>query len=430
MPRHTTLGTSNRGELTLSLEDRLRHIAIIGSTGAGKSTLLRHLINQDLHRGDGCILLDPMGDLSEAVLGDVPEARRNQVCYLNVADLEWPVGLNVLQDTSPDDRARVVDGVVNAMESIWFGSWGPRMEQILRHACSALIETPNGSLALLPRFLTDDAYRASIVARLTNHDTRLFFGRFDQWKVDYREIALDPVLNKVETFLSFPNVKRILAQRPSTLHLDYAIEHQRIVIVNLAMGTVGETAARLMGALILATVRAAAMARARIPPAERRPFHVYVDEAHSYGPASFSRLLSEIRQFRLSIAMSTQYLDGLSDSTRAALLGNAKTLAAFRCGPGDARILAQNFNRLHEEFNETALLELDDGEAFVAAPGREGIRVSIPPPAPIASSEQVKKQSRRHYGRPRASVERYIERQLGYHIAENDPARSRRPGRV
>jgi hypothetical protein len=390
-------------------------MAVVGGTGAGKSTLLRQIAAQDIARGDGVVLLDPMGDLSEAVLGDVPSYRWNHVCYLNCADFDFPVGLNVLEDTLPDDRARVVDGFVSAMRSIFFDSWGPRLEIILRHACTALVETRNGSLALLPRLLTDDEHRARIVAGLSNQDTRNFFGaRFEKWRDAFRDEAVDPVLNKVEAFLAFPSIKNILGQSPSTLDLQYAMEHQRVVIVNLAMGTVGETAARLMGALLLANVRAAAMARSRMPAESRSPFHLIVDEAHAFGPASIARLLQETRQFRLSITIATQFLDALAESTRAALLGNAKTLAVFRCNPGDALILARNFDRLHQDFNATALLELNDGEAMIAAAGHDVARVKIPAPGPLKSAEMVKRQSRRHYGRPRAAVEAYIERQVGY----------------
>jgi hypothetical protein len=413
---HTLLGTTSRDEeYSLSLDERVRHIAVIGATGAGKSTLLRYLAAQDIARGDGLLVLDPMGDLSEAILGDVPIWRHNHVCYLNLSDFDYPVGLNVLEDTEPDDRARIVDGAVTAMRSIFFESWGPRMELILRHACTALIETPNASLAMLPRLLTDDAYRGRVVERLTNGDTRNFFGaRFEKWRDTFREEAIDPVLNKVEAFLAFPSIKNILGQGRSTLHLAHAMQEGRIVIVNLATGTIGETGARLMGALVLAHLRAAAMARARIPIGERRPFHVIVDEAHSFGPASFARLLSEIRQFRVSIAMSTQYLDGLTGSTRAALLGNAKTLVAFRCNPGDADLLSRNFDRLHQEFNATALLELEDGEAMMVAASRDAARVSIPPPEPIRSADVVKRQSRRHYGVARREVEDKLRRALGY----------------
>lgn len=412
---HTILGTSSRSDLTLSLEDRVRHLAVVGATGSGKSNLLRHIARQDIGRGDGLLVLDPLGDLSAAILGDIPQWRWNHVCFLNAADFEQPVGLNVLEDTQPDDRARVVDGFVSAMRSVHYENWGPRLETILRHGSTALIET-GGSLVLMPQLLIDDEYRRAIVSKVTNHETREFFGkRFEKWRDTFRDEAIDPVLNKVEAFLAFPSVRMILGQT-STLDLQYAMNNERIVIVNLAMGVIGETASRLMGALILAHVRAAAMARASIPVEERKPFHLIADEVHSFGPASVARLLQETRQYRLSVTLATQFLDALAESTRSALLGNAKTLAAFRCGPGDAQVLAQHFARLHQAFNETALLELDDGEAVISAPGREATHVSVPPPQPIRSSEAVRKQSRRHYGRPRIEVERYIARKLGYSL--------------
>jgi len=416
MPPHTTLGITSSGEqLSLSLEERLRHIAVIGATGSGKSTLLRHVAAQDIARGDGVLLLDPHGDLAEAALSDVPPSRYNHVCYLNCADLQYPVGLNVLEDTTPDDRARAVDGLVSAMRSIWYESWGARMEIILRHASTALIETPNASLVLLPRLLTDDTFRARMVARVSNHETRTFFGaRFEKWRDTFRDEAIDPVLNKVEAFIAFPSIKNILGQARSSLELSYAMQHGRIVIANLATGSVGETAARLFGALLLAHLRAAAMARASILPGERRPFHLIADEAHSFGPASIARLLSETRKFSLSIILVTQFLDALTDSTRAALLGNAATLAVFRSNPSDAAILARSFDRPHQSFNPYALQVLEDGHAMVSAPGGEPALVSIPPPQEIGSTEAVKRQSRRHYGRARADVERKIARALGF----------------
>jgi energy-coupling factor transporter ATP-binding protein EcfA2 len=416
MERHTTLGRTTGGNpLSLSLQDRLRHMAIIGATGSGKSTLLRHIAAQDIERGDGLLLLDPHGDLADAVLGDVPPSRHNHVCYLNLADLAYPVGLNVLEDPAPDDRARAVDGVVSAMRSIWFDSWGPRMELILRHACTALVETQNASLILLPRLLTDDAFRTRVVDRISNHEARAFFGmRFEKWRDTFRDEAIDPVLNKVEAFLAFPSIKNILGQGRSTLHLSHAMEHSRIVIANLATGVVGETAARLFGALLLANVRTAAMARASTPPSERRPFHLIADEAHSFGAASISQLLSETRKFGLSIVLVTQFLDALADTTRAALLGNAGTLVVYRCGPGDAQILSRYFGRPHQAFNAWALQSLEDGYAMISAPGNEPAMVEIEAPSPAASTEKVKRQSRRHYGRRRSEVEDKITRVLAY----------------
>lgn len=417
---HTTLGTTSAGgELGISLAQRLRHMAVIGATGSGKSTLLRHVLSQDIARGDGLLLLDPHGELCQAVAGDMPTWRHNHVCYLDCAEAEFPVGLNVLEDTGEDDRARAVDGLVSGMRSIWFESWGPRMEIILRHACTALIELPNASMVLIPRLLIDDEWRGRIVPRITNHDTRTFFSqRFENWRAAFRDEAIDPVLNKIESFLAFPTLKNILGQGRSTLSLTHAMNNRRIVLADLATGSLGESAARLMGALLLAHVRAAAMARARVPVAERVPFHLVIDEAHSFGPASIARLLAETRKYALSIILVTQFLDALSDAVRAAVLGNVATLAAFRSNPEDSALLARKFDRTHQHFNPTMLQELDDGEAYVVSTGLEPARIAVPAPASIRDSAIVRAQSRRHYGVARAAVEERLARALGYHATQ------------
>ena len=131
--------------------------------------------SQDIARGDGLLVIDPHGDFAEKALSLVPPSRNNQVCYFNLTDSAYPVGFNVLEDVTPDHRAVVADGVVAGMRAIWIDMWGPRLEQILRHSLAALIETPNASLVLLPRLLTDAPFRARIVSRVSSPLTRAFF---------------------------------------------------------------------------------------------------------------------------------------------------------------------------------------------------------------------------------------------------------------
>lgn len=193
METHTHIADVRAGvpPVCLSLDQRLRHLAALGGTGVGKSSLLRHLAAEDMARGDGLLLLDPHGDLAHDVLGDVPRWRRNQVCYLNLPDLDFPVALNVLDDPGLDERAAAVDAVVSAMRAIWAESWGPRMETILRHAAMALMAAPGASLVQLPRFLTDEAFRVHTLRHTTDPLTLTFFERrFDGW----REVALNDAI--------------------------------------------------------------------------------------------------------------------------------------------------------------------------------------------------------------------------------------------
>lgn len=410
MERHTIIGSTS--DLVLSAEERRQHIGIFGATGVGKSTLLRSIAAQDILRGDGLLLIDPHGTLAEDVIRHIPRARANHVAYLNPADLDFPIALNVLEDVHPDLRAAAVDALVSAMRGIWHDSWGPRLEIILRHAAMALIETPGASLAMLPRFLSDDAYRLRVTRRMRDPIARAFFGqRFNNWRDTFREEAIDPVLNKVEAFLSFPAIRNILGQSRSTLHFDHALCRSRIIIANLGKGLVGDSAAWLFGALLLARVQAAAMVRAGSP---RRDFHVIVDEAQNFGTHTIATLLSEARKFGISLTLATQYLAGLSEATRTALLGNVGTLVVYRVGSEDAAALAPQFDRMHSGFNPQALRELARSEAYARSPSRDTARVAVPQlPVPEGVPDLIKRQSRRHFGVSRPDVEKKLHRALG-----------------
>ena len=137
------IGARTSGVLVaLDAEERRRHLYIIGQTGTGKSTLILNLIQQDLVAGEGLALLDPHGDLAEAVLAHVPKARTNDLVYINPADVERPVGFNPLSHVTHDLKPIVADGVVSAFRHVWPDSWGPRLDYILTNAVRALLDVP------------------------------------------------------------------------------------------------------------------------------------------------------------------------------------------------------------------------------------------------------------------------------------------------
>ncbi len=414
---HTYIGTTGayQRNLYLSRLQRFEHVAVLGATGVGKSTFLRQIAEQDIARGDGVLYIDPHGEDAEALIDRIPSWRHNHVAYLNLGDLDHAIGLNVLEDVHPDDRARAADALVAGLRDIWASSWGARMETIFRHTALALIEAPRTSLVLLPRFLTDDEFRASILHHVRDPLTRSFFGqRFEAWRDAYRTEAIEPLLNKVDAFLSFGAVRNVLGQATSTLHFEHAMREGRIVICNLAKGIVGDTGAHLIGALLIARARTAAMARARQHPEDRRDFHILVDEAQNFATESIPSVLAETRKYRVSFTLATQFLAALPETARAALLGTVGTLAAFRVGPDDGRVLAPRFDRLHQEFNEAVFQELDRGEAFIRVAGDDLNRLCVPAPSRgLGSASSVRGQSRRHYGCARSVIEKNINRVLG-----------------
>src|SRR5258706_12754790 len=112
-------------------DDRRHHLYAIGKSGSGKTTLLRNMIIQDIEAGRGVGIIDPHGDLATDLLDHIPPSRIEDVAVFNPADMEHPVGLNLLGFTRPDERHLVASGVVSAFHGIWPEFWGPRLEYIL-----------------------------------------------------------------------------------------------------------------------------------------------------------------------------------------------------------------------------------------------------------------------------------------------------------
>ena len=406
---HTRLGLDTAGNpVSLTLSERLRQIAVLGKTGMGKSTLLRAIAAQDIARGDGVLLIDPHGTLAEECLALVPKERRNQVCFFDLSDTDYPVAFNLFADVHPADRELLAEGIVSAMFTIWGESWGPQLERILRNSVIVLLDSPGTSFLHIPRFLTDRALRERIVKRARNPVARGFFeNQFASWPQDFVETSISPVLNKVEAFTVNQKIRNVLGQERSKLHFEHALKHGRIVIAKLAKGAVGDKPAFLMGSLLLARAKAAIMARER-DPSDRLPFHIIIDEAQNFGAGVIANLLTDARKFSASIVVATQFLDRLHPEAKQAVLGSAETLVCFRLGPDDAAHLAPIFDRAQQHFNPYVLHNLELGQAWC----RGSYLYPEVAPQTYPDAENARRQSRRHYGRPREIVEREVARNL------------------
>jgi hypothetical protein len=404
---HTYLGNASSGSpLSLTLEERLRHIAVNGMTGYGKSTLMKNILAQDIARGDGVLLLDPVGALAEEVLELIPPWRHNHVCYFNIADRNFPLGFNIYADVPPERRSTLAEQVVSAFKSIWFDMWGPQLERLLRASSLALLDTPGTSMVDILRLYFDPQFRAQILARCRNPVAVFFFEReFASWSQDFTDRAVSPVLNKLEAFLAHDLIRNILGQPDSSLHMDRALKNNRIVIVNLARGAIGDAPAFLMGSLILARTEAAALTRDLTTAS---PFHIHIEEAPNFKSGVIGSMYREIRKFKVSLCLLSQYFAALDEATRAALSANSNTIVCFRLSPDDADDMARLFNREHQEFNPVALQNLNVGEAYF-----HGGRLLVDPDSyTFPRRAVVRKQSRRHYGRQREKVEPLITQKL------------------
>jgi hypothetical protein len=347
--------------VAVSVEDARHHLHVIGETGTGKSTLLANLVLQDVAAGRSTVVIDPKGDLAQAILERLPHDAAERTCVIDPDDRKRAVGLNVLEGDDPD---LVVDHIAAVFKRIYEPWWGPRTDDIMRAACLTLTQIPGATLAEVPLLLTHFEWRRAIQLHLTDVvGVSAFWKWYDRLPEPQRAQHTAPLLNKLRAFVLRGPVRAIVGQAESRLDIGGLLDSGGLVLVRIPKGTVGEETSRLLGAFVITRVWQACMKRAARAEADRPDTALYVDEMHNYLvlPRSFEDLLAEARGYRLSLVLAHQHMGQLPREMRDALGANARTKVVFTCSPEDAFTLARHFT---PELSEQDLSHLG---AFQAA---------------------------------------------------------------
>lgn len=344
----TILGnTDYRGEkITFGIkkEDKFRHMYIVGKTGTGKSVFLSNMIISDMKSGNGLCLLDPHGELVDSVLEHIPTNRINDVILFDVADADFPIGFNLLQANTEEEKNLVASGVVSTFNKLFENSWGPRLEYILRNVVISLVDYPNATLMHILRVLTDKTFREEVISCIKDPVVLKFWtSEFNKWNDKQRDEAISPITNKVGQFLSSKLVRNIFGQPRTKLNLRTAMDEGKIILVNLSKGRIGEDNANMIGSLLVTKFQIDAMSRADIPSHQRRDFYLYIDEFQNFASESFVTILSEARKYKLSLIVANQYTSQLLDTIKDAIFGNVGTTIAFTLGKDDADVITGQF---------------------------------------------------------------------------------------
>lgn len=419
---YCVLGTTTRGfelaaPVTLSLDDRRRHVHLIGKTGTGKTTLLRTLVYEDLAAGRNFAVLDPLGGLADAVIDAVPKARNDEVVYFNPADLEHPIAFNPLDGVPPDMRHLVADHVVSAFMHIWGASLEdtPRLVYVLYNGLRLLLDTPGSTLLGLPRLLVDDRYRMRLLKRCNDPVVRGYWeNEFAAYDDRFRTQVISPVQNKIGMLLSPPGLRLIVGQPRSTIDIGRLMNEGGVLVANLAKGKIGATASHLLGAFLATTIAQVAEERAAIPFEDRVDFTLYADEVQNIATESFAQVLSEARNWRLMCVLAHQHLSQLPRRLQDAIIANCGNYVVYRIGSQDADVMAaelgiENARTLSDTSNFAAWAKLlVGGNPTDAFP----LDTTLPEPMAHGRAGAVIAHTRARHTRTRATVERIITRQL------------------
>jgi hypothetical protein len=401
---------SHRGKTQLvriPIEPRLSHAHIIGASGTGKSTLLENLILQDIVEGRGVGVIDPHGDLVDAVMARIPDERIDDVVVFDPSDDEGIVGWNILGAHSEIEKELLASDLVSVFRRL-STSWGDQMSVLLANAVLAFLESSQGgTLVDLRKFLLDDAFREAFL-RTVRDDHVLSF-----WKEEYPLLIgkkpQAPILTRLDTFLRSKLIRERVTEREKPLNFREIIDSGRIFLAKLSQGAIGEENAALLGSLIVSKFHQVSLSRQNVAQKDRRPFFLFIDEFQQVAVPSMAGLFSGVRKYHLAVTVAHQDLYQLhanAPELERAALTNAYTRLVFRVNSDDARKLERDLG----EFTADDLTNLGRGQAICRL-GRseDSFKLATLPLAKVDPSDAELRQTRirrtsvARWGRPRVA---------------------------
>ena len=413
-------------EIRITKRDRRRHLYIIGQTGTGKSSFMKHMIEQDLASGNGLCIIEPHGDFAEHALSVIPQERMNDVVYFNPADIEMPLGLNMLEfdPAHPEQKTLLINELLSIIDKLYNlkETGGPLFEKYFKNACLLLMDDYQNDptdeskipvLADISRILVDTDFRLDKLSRERDPLVRQF------WELEAQKAGGESSLanmapyisSKIDTFVSNDYLRVIINQKKSTVNFREIIDKKKILVVSLSKGRIGETNAQLLGMMVVGKLLIAALSRVDVPEEQREDFYLYLDEFQNITTDSIATILSEARKYRLNLTLAHQFIKQLKEPIRDAVFGNAGSLVVFRVGPDDAEYLKNFFEPV---FTPQDLVNIDNFNAYL----KLLINDKTSKPFNIQTIREqtgqpemftyIKELSRTTYGRPRELVEEEI----------------------
>lgn len=361
---------SERRPVFITDDDRRRHIYIIGQTGTGKSNLLVNMAISDIQRGKGVAIIDPHGDLIDAITGLIPQERLEDVIVFNPGDLEKPLGLNMLEYdlNRPEEKTFIVNEMQSIFNKLFTAeTMGPMFEQYMRNALLLLMEDAANEPATLvdvPRLFTDSSFREKKLSRCQNPVVKDFWER--EAVMVGGEASLQNITpyitSKFSNFIANDYVRPIISQPKSAFRFREVMDQGKIILVNLSKGRIGDINASLLGMIIVGKLLMAALSRVDIPEEQRKDFNLFIDEFQNFTTDSIAVILSEARKYHLSLVIAHQFIAQLEDKIREAVFGNVGSMMAFRIGAKDAEELIKQFE---PTFTKNDLINIDNFNAYV-----------------------------------------------------------------
>jgi hypothetical protein len=417
-------------DVYIQREDRRRHTYVVGKSGVGKSVLLTNMAVQDIENGEGVCVLDPHGDLISDILERIPPERAEDVVIFSPGDLDRPIGLNLLEydPEYPEQKSFVINEMIGIFDKLYDlkATGGPMFEHYMRNALLLIMDDPESGSTLMevPKVLADENFRKMKLESCSNPTV------VDFWKTEAEkaggEAALANIVpyitSKLTSFVSNEMMRPIIGQQKSAFNVRDIMDNQKILLIDLPKGIVGEMNAYLLGMIVVGKILMASLSRANMDPKKRKDFYLYIDEFQNFTTDSISQILSEARKYNLNLIIAHQYIGQLSKnqdtSIKDAVFGNVGTMISFKVGSDDSEFLVKEFSPV---FNEYDLINIGKGTAYLKllVDNTSSKPFSIQTIWPVMGvsrpeiAEKIRSLSKFKYGKDRRVIEAEISKRTG-----------------
>ncbi len=354
-------------EVFIETDDRRRHMYIIGKTGTGKTELLKQMAMQDIKNGEGVAIIDPHGDLIEDLLQMIPPERSEDVILFDPSDTSRPMGLNMLDASTEEEKHYIVSSIIGLMYKLFdpnkTGIIGPRFEHAVRNAMLTVMYKKGATFIEVVRVLTDAKFVQELLPLVQDPIVRRYWtDQIAQTSDFHKSEVLDYIVSKFGRFVTNKMIRNIIGQSDSAFDFRDIMDNQKILLVNLSKGKIGEENSNFLGLIIVPRILVAAMSRQNMPMDQRKDFFLYVDEFQNFATPDFAQILSEARKYRLNLVVANQFIGQMEEEVKNAIFGNVGTLVSFRVGVTDANYLQHEFQ---PTFTEADLINIDRFHAYM-----------------------------------------------------------------
>jgi DNA helicase HerA-like ATPase len=421
-------------DIYMKEKDRARHFYIIGQTGTGKSQFMMSMVLQDIQNGEGVALIDPHGTDIDELLEKIPPEREKDVILFDAADTERPLGINLLEAHSEDEKHMIVNSFIALLYKLYDpnnqGIMGPQLERAIRNVMLTAMVDPDSTMVDVLRLLIDTKYANKFISKLEDPMVKRFWTDEMAKTSDYHKSEkMGYFVSKFDRFVTERLMRNILGQPKSAINFHEIMSQKKILLVDLAKGKIGEENSNFIGLLLVPRILAAALARHKYIGKQDFPnFFLYVDEFQNFATPDFATILSEARKYKLNLVVAHQFVSQLQEEIKNAIFGNVGTMTVFRVGSEDAEYLKSYFE---PTFTQADLANLSVGNCYTR------LLVDGQPTQPFSMkvdwdkitntsrdkgiAQRIREHSRNTYGTPIAQVEEYINQRAGFNEEEKAP---------